>query len=384
MQNPFRYGAKVTGGSFYDRREIKTSIINVIDGCNNAVLYGPRRYGKSSLVSEIIEELSREGVICVYLNMMDIASLGDFIVEYSKSVAAKVAPVTSMLKHLAGLFSRVRPVLGVGDDGKPELLLSFAASKPGVAELREALELPEKLRPKNRRMLIVIDEFQEVSELGLGANFERTMRSVIENHAEISYVFLGSKTQLLKRMFAKPSRPFYRSAQIFSLGLPPSDESRDFLIERFRSVGKILSGDLAEKMTEISGNVPYYLQELGSWVFRNVSERGGKEVKMADVDAGFSQMAEAERDLFESQFRQMPESQRLVARALATEPTGVFTADYRLRHFLPTLSTVSTAVRRLVADSQIDSVDGTYRLVDPLFASHIRRRFRIVNNYKGV
>ena len=373
MQNPFRYGAKVTGGSFYDRREIKTSIINVIDGCNNAVLYGPRRYGKSSLVSEIIEELSREGVICVYLNMMDIASLGDFIVEYSKSVAVKVAPVTSMLKHLAGLFSRVRPVLGVGDDGKPELSLSFAASKPGVAELREALELPEKLRPKNRRMLIVIDEFQEVSELGLGANFERTMRSVIENHAEISYVFLGSKTHLLKRMFAKPSRPFYRSAQIFSLGLPPSDESRDFLIERFRSVGKILSGDLAEKMTEISGNVPYYLQELGSWVFRNVSERGGKEVKMADVDAGFSQMAEAERDLFESQFRQMPESQRLVARALAVEPVGTFTAEYRAHHFLPTLSTVSTAVRRLVANSQIDTVDGIYRIIDPLFANHLRR-----------
>ena len=69
----------------------------------------------------------------------------------------------------------------------------------------------------------------------------------------------------------------------------------------------------------------------------------------------------------------MPESQRLVARALATEPTGVFTADYRLRHFLPMLSTVSTAVRRLVADSQIDSVDGVYRLIDPLFANHLRR-----------
>ena len=32
MQRLFRYGAKVTCGSFYDRREIKTSIINVIDG----------------------------------------------------------------------------------------------------------------------------------------------------------------------------------------------------------------------------------------------------------------------------------------------------------------------------------------------------------------
>ena len=379
MQNPFRYGAKVTGGAFYDRREIKASIINVIDGCNNAVLYGPRRYGKSSLVAEIIEELSEKGVICVYINMMDIASLGDFIVEYSKTVAAKTAPVASTLKHLMGLFSRIRPVLGVGDDGKPELSLSFAASKPGVAELREALELPEKLRPKNSRMLIVMDEFQEVAELGIGADFERVMRSVIEeNHAEISYVFLGSKIHLLKRMFAKPSRPFYRSAQIFSLGLPPSGESREFLVKRFKSVGMKLSDGIARKMTELSGNVPYYLQELGSWVFRNVSERGGKEVREADVAAGYSQMAEAERDLFESVFRHMPESHRLVVRALATEPTGVFTADYRQRHFLPMLSTVSTAVRRLVADSQIDSVDGTYRLVDPLLANHLRRTGKAV------
>ena len=373
MRNPFRYGSKVTGGSFYDRREIKVSLLNVIDGCNNAVLYGPRRYGKSSLMAEIVEELSADGAICVYVNMMDIASLGDFIVAYSKAVALKTAPVASMLKHLAKLFSRVRPVLGVGDDGKPELSLSFAAAKPGVAELREVLELPAKLLPRGKRMLIVIDEFQEVSELGLGTDFERVMRSVIENHSDISYVFLGSKTHLLKRMFAKPSRPFYRSAQVFSLGLPPSGESRDFLVGRFKSVGMNLSGALAEKMTMLSGNVPYYLQELGSWVFRNVSERGGTEVRMADVDTGYLLMAEAERDLFESFFRQMPESQRLVARALAVEPVGTFTADYRERHFLPTLSTVSTAVRRLVEDSQIDHVDGVYRLIDPLFANHLRR-----------
>ena len=373
MRNPFRYGAKVTGGSFYDRCEIKTSILNVIDGGNNAVLYGPRRYGKSSLVAEVIEELSARDVICVYMNMMDVASLGDFIVAYSKAVALKTAPVTSTLKHLASIFRRVRPVLGVGDDGKPALTLTFAASKPGAAELREVLALPETLRPKGKRMLIVIDEFQEVAELGLGANFERVMRSVIENHAEISYVFLGSKTHLLKRMFAKPSRPFYRSAQIFSLGLPPPDESRNFLIGRFKSVGMNLSASVAEKMTELSGNVPYYLQALGSWVFRNVSERNGKDVREADVEDGYLQMYAAERDLYESLFRQMPESQRLVARALAVEPTGTFTADYRERHFLPTLSTVSTAVRRLVEDSQIDSVERIYHLVDPLFAHHLRR-----------
>jgi hypothetical protein len=278
-----------------------------------------------------------------------------------------------MLKSIAGAFKRVRPVLGLDKEGRPELSLSFAASKPGPVELREVLDLPAKLCPKEKRMVIVFDEFQEVAEFGMGSGIERIMRSVIENHSDISYVFLGSKTHMMKRMFSKPSRPFYRSAQSFSLGLPPSDESRDFLIARFESVGIELSASVAEKMVKLSGNVPYYLQALGSWVFRSVSERDGNAVEESDVDEGYMRMYEAEKDLCETRFRQMPESQRLVSRALAVEPVGVFSAEYRARHYLPTLSTVSTAVRRLTADTQIDSVDGVYRIIDPLFECYLRR-----------
>ena len=373
MQNPFRYGAKVTGGAFYDRREIKSSMLNVIDGCNNVVLYGPRRYGKSSLVAEIIEELSEKDVICVYMNMMEVASLSDFIIGYTRLVTSKVSSIASVLKQFAGAFKKIRPVLGIDQEDKPELSLSFSVSKPGAGELREALDLPAKLYPKGSRMVIVLDEFQEVAELGLGNEFERVMRSVIENHSDISYVFLGSKTHMMKRMFSKPSRPFYRSAQSFSLGLPPYDESRDFLIARFESVGVELSASVAEKMVKLSGNVPYYLQALGSWVFRSVSERGGNAVEESDVDEGYMRMYEAEKDLCETRFRQMPESQRMVSRALAVEPIGIFSAEYRARHYLPTLSTVSTAVRRLTADSQIDSVDGVYRIIDPLFECYLRK-----------
>lgn len=228
MKNPFRYGAKVTGGSFYDRREIKASMMNVLDGGNNVVLYGPRRYGKSSLVAEMIEELRKKGTVCVYLNMMNVASLGDFVLAYSKAVYDQFAPTAGALKNIAGLFKRVRPALALNEEGRPELTLSFASGAVGAAELREVFALPEKLRVKGQSVVIVIDEFQEVAELGLKGRFEQIMRSVIEEHQDVAYVFLGSKTHMLKRMFAAPSRPFYRSAQTFSLNLPPEDESRQF------------------------------------------------------------------------------------------------------------------------------------------------------------
>jgi len=372
MKNPFQYGAKVTGDSFFDRDEIKKSILNVIGGGNNAVLYGPRRYGKSSLMAQVLDELRAHGTICVYLNMMNAAALSDFIIMYAKAVYAQTAPAVGALKYAADLFRRIRPSLGLDDEGRPSLTLSVANAKMGLAELREVLELPSRLKPKDRDMVIVLDEFQEIAEFGLGTQFERSMRSIIENHSDISYVFLGSKSHMLKRMFATPTRPFYRSAQTFSLSLPPHDESRRFLVGKFSSVGISLSADVAATIVERAGNVPYYLQALGSWTFRYVTERGGRKVSVADVENAFRSLYDSERELFEGVFRSFPESQRLVARAIAEESTSSFTEDYRMRHGLNSLSTVNTAVRRLVADARIDTVDGKYVHVDPLLAHHLR------------
>ena len=381
MKNPFRYGSKVTGGAFYDRVEIQKSILNVIDGCNNVVLYGPRRYGKSSLMAEVVERLRRRGVPCACLNMMDVASLEDFVLSFSRAVCRAASPKAAALRRIAGFFKQLRPVFGFGEDGSPELSFQVAAQKPGVAELREALALPQRLCPNGRQMVVVIDEFQEVASLGLGAKFEQIMRSAIENQTSVSYVFLGSKTHLLKRMFLTPARPFYRSAQTFALELPPEDESAAFLVDRFRSVSIRLSPERAADMVARAGNVPYYLQALGSWTFRMVSERSGREVADRDVEAGFDLMYSAERELFEGVFLSLPESQRLVARAIAREPVAKFTDGYRARHLLPSSSTVNTAIRRLVDDSRIDVVDGVYRLVDPLLAHHLRQTARSVEAF---
>ncbi len=372
MKNPFQYGSKVTGDDFYDRVEIKKSLFNVIAGGNNAVLYGPRRYGKSSLLAQMIDELRGQGTVCVYLNMMNVASLDDFISSYSKAVYAQAAPRKGALKLLASAFARLRPSLALDDDGRPALSFAVSGTKMGAEELREALELPAKLKPARRAMVVVLDEFQEVAEFGMGAQFERIMRSVIENHRSVSYVFLGSKAHMLRRMFAAPSRPFYRSAQTFALALPPVAESREFLSSRFRSAGLSLPPDLADEMVRLAGDVPYYLQALGSWTFRFATERGVRAVSAADVGDAFESMYNAERELFEGVFRSLPTSQRLVARALAREPAAAFTEDYRRRHALPTLATVNTAVRRLVDDARIDSVEGRYVHVDPLLAHHLR------------
>jgi len=373
MRNPFRYGARVSGGAFFDREGIMRDMLGVVDGGNNIVLYGPRRYGKSSLVGEVMTRLRARGWVCAEVNMMDVASLEDFIAQYSRALYREASPAIGTLRHVAGLFRRVSPKIGIDDEGKPELKFEITSRKAGVAALRDVLELPAKICPAGRT-LVVLDEFQEVETLGIGAQFERTMRSVIQNQPDIAYVFLGSKTHMLERMFSSPSRPFYNSAQKFVLSRPPAEESVRFVVERFRSVGVKISGELAAKVVELAGNVPYYVQAVSSWVYNAVAGGTSRIVRAADVEDAFQSLYATETILMESVFASHPESQRLLMRALAKEPAARFDADYRDRHSLPSTSTVNTALRRLVRESVVEPGDGQYALSDPLLAYHLSTR----------
>ena len=373
MRNPFKYGSRVSGGAFFDRERIMRDMMGVLDGGNNIVLYGPRRYGKSSLVGEVMSRLRAKGWVCAELNMMDVVSLEDFVTQYARVLYREAAPVVGALKHVAGLFRRVSPKIGIDDEGKPELKFEIASRKAGVAALRDVLELPAKICPAGRT-LVVLDEFQEVESLGLGAQFERTMRSVIQNHEDISYVFLGSKTHMLERMFASPSKPFYNSAQKFVLSRPPEDESRRFVVERFRSVGIKIPDELAARVVSLAGNVPYYVQAVSSWAYNAVAGGRVRTIRAADVEEAFLSLYATETILMESVFASRPESQRLLMRALAKEPTSRFDEEYRDRHSLPSTSTVNTALRRLVKESIVELREDAYVLSDPLLSYHLSSR----------
>ena len=187
----------------------------------------------------------------------------------------------------------------------------------------------------------------------------------------MSYLFLGSKTHILERMFASKARPFYNSAQKFLLRRPPADESAAFLVDRFSSVSLRLGHSLAEKMVRMVDNVPYYLQALGSWTFNAVRGRDSAVIAESDIEAGFESLYAAERILLEDVFKAHSETQRMLMRALAVEPTERFDESYRRRHGLASTSTVNTALRRLITDSTVDKSSSGYRLGDPLLVHHL-------------
>ena len=92
MRNPFRFGKEVTGYQFYDREAITKELYRKLaDGSSNVVLFAPRRYGKTSLVVRVLEELSvKEGIKGMCFDMTRVTSLARFCETYVNAVYAMV------------------------------------------------------------------------------------------------------------------------------------------------------------------------------------------------------------------------------------------------------------------------------------------------------
>jgi len=371
MKNPFEYGSAVSGNAFYDREEIKRQIFNVIGGGNNVLLYGPRRYGKSSLVEQMFSELRNDGTVCILIDMMELRSVDAFIKRYAANVYRALSPSEGAINRIAGLFRSLRPILSLDESGSPTLSVSFASRTASEDELGEVFDLPERLAA-NRQVVVAIDEFQEVSRLMRGKTFERIMRSRIQHHKSVSYVFLGSRKHMLRRMFTSRREPFYNSAETFLLEKPLKTDSTAFLVKRFKSVGIALSPELANQIVTLSGNIPYYLQAIASWIFSSVAAQGTRTVTKTNLEDGYSRMSRSKRDLFETLFSTFSVTQCALLTALAQEPAARFDEAYRVRHALGGSSTVNTALKHLQESGDIDFVEGCHVVADPIFAAFLR------------
>ncbi len=373
MGNPFNYLQFAKGDQFYDRREIRKDLLSrFLSGQSNVVLYGPRRYGKSSLVAELVGDLEKAGVPCVTLDVVKVPSIDLFVSAYATKVYRRLAPVKFEIRKIGTFLKGLRPKITLDQTGEAGLTFESSDAPIGSEELTEVLDLPQKLLSGKGRAVVVFDEFQEVKDLLPNDRFERVMRSVIQSHRNVSYIFLGSRYHILRRMFTDHNRPFYKSAVTILLDKPPLEESVRFVVDRFASAGKTIDRKAAEHLVARIENIPYFIQQLGFETFRLVDDARRRSVSAADVDAAYANLSGFNRDQYEQLMLTLSVSQKKLLIALAHERTDEFGDAYRRRYALGVSSTVNSAKAKLMEDGLIERSDGQYVVADPFFSQFLR------------
>lgn len=369
--NPFVYGTVVKEPNFFDRKEELRRIVETLSGGNNLVLYAPRRYGKTSLVMKAMESLASLGFVCIYFDFMSVYSRESFVEVFTKAILSKQSNVDRALEAIAKFVKSIKPKLSLDQNGLPEFSIEFIEHKISDKTIDAVIDLPEKLSEKKKRYIIIMDEFQDIGKLN-GENFEKLLRSKIQHHTNVNYIFLGSRTHLLSDMFTNKNRAFYNSAFTINLSALPAKDTVNFLIDRFSLSNIALDEETAIYLIEHAGNIPYYIQFLASEVWQyiiNQKQIVDKEV----INVCSNKILYLKSDYYLELFDRQTAYQKKLLKALALSETNIFSAGYAKKFRLSAQSTTQKALMGLINSGIIEKNGSEYSFDDPFFKQFILR-----------
>src|SRR5438270_9094565 len=202
--NPFRFGSLALDEAFTDRsRELKELRSDILNG-QDVVVIGPRRYGKSSLVLRAVAEVRARRALVAYVDVSTAPTKERLAEKLARTIHEDVASRVERARDKAlSLFRslRVQPTISVDVDGRLTFAFAPGARAADVdATLEQLLELLGRVaHERKRRVALVLDEFQEVTELD--PHLPRILRAAFQTQPDVAHVYLGSKRHLMRRIF---------------------------------------------------------------------------------------------------------------------------------------------------------------------------------------
>jgi hypothetical protein len=269
-------------------------------------------------------------------------------------------------KFLSKLITKV----SFSPDSIQEYSLSFEF--PGKEESEtDILQLPERIaQNKDVRIVICIDEFQQVAEFQDSITFQKKLRSVWQHQQNVSYCLFGSKRHLMTDIFSDSEKPFYKFGDMMFLKKIPTEEWISFICRKFRETGKTISEKQAEKICRITENLSSYVQHL-SWI---VWYKAKPVVEDKMVDAAVAELLEQNKVFFQREVEGLTELQLNLLKAVANGvDTGFGKKDVIRKYRLESSANVQGIKKSLIKKDLIDVDDTLITFNDPIFKLWIRR-----------
>lgn len=368
--NPFRYGPIALDEAFTDRTaELAELTSDVLSG-QDVVVFAPRRYGKTSLVRRAAQQLAKRKTLVAEIDLWVTPTKERLAAKLAREVA-DILGIAGKAKEVARVFGglRVVPTMTVDADGTLSFTFAGGHSAADVDDTIERLlrMLGETAASRGRRVVLILDEFQEIVEIDPGLT--KLMRSVFQEQPEVAHVYLGSKRHLMERIFNDQNEPFWRSAKRIELGPIPAAEFAPFIAAAFRDHGRAIGDDVVDRVLQITGGHPYATQQLCYFLWAEAGE--GEEADGARLDEALSRLLVSEHTHFSSVWGGATVNQRLLLAALAREPGRPLTREYQARHGLRGTSATQKAVTAL-AQQELVARDGGYvQIAEPFLAEWI-------------
>ena len=380
--NPFVYGEIVGADAFADREVERARLTRDLAEGQKVFLISPRRYGKSSLVRDVLRGLARRKILTVEVSVAASSSYLGFLESYAGALVSADTPASRLGRWVGELLSSVRPELRFDPAfARAGASAGFSLSFPSIKTARdtarlasEVFALPGRIAAaRKQRIAIALDEFQAIAAFD-GNTVEHTLRAAVQDQRSVGYVFAGSEPSLMDRMLT-PKRPFYKAGPVMRLEKIDDSLFAAFIESRFARGGMRTEAGLGEAIVDLAANVPYDVQRLAHEVWDDAREQGRKAVGLEDLHVTLTRLLGEQHTVFEESWQRLTLAQRAVLRALVLEHgEELLSADVRGRHRLPVASSVQSALAALVRQDIVMKEGRRYVASDSLYREWVARK----------
>ncbi len=372
----FIFGTAVSDYNFIGReKETQRLMANFTEGINT-ILISPRRIGKTSLVKHVKNLLdSQQDIIVVYLDMFACKTEYEFYNALSAAVLKQTAShAEKWMEYAKEFLVRLTPKLTFSPEANTDFSLSLGIT-PKTHTPDEVLNLAEEIaRKRNKRIVICIDEFQQLGELPDSLTVQKRLRSTWQHQQLTSYCLFGSKQHLMSNIFQRRNMPFYQFGDMIYLGKIDKEDWVDYIVSHFKDRNKNITRDLAERLCDIVDNYSSYVQQLAWLLFSRLNE--GMSATEAQLDLAVNDLLDANEALFMQQVEPLSAYQMNFLRAItAGYHKGLGEKEIREEFNLGSPANITRLKNALINKDIIEfQGQGSLYLTDPVFRLWMQRR----------
>jgi hypothetical protein len=366
MEAPFVFGKLAEGENFINREKESAYLkLNLTSGINT-ILISPRRWGKSSLVNCVAEQLNTESpdLRFCFIDLFNIRSEEEFYEAFAtKLIQSTSSKMDDWLKNGKKFFSNLIPRFNVGLDPFHDFKITFDWKELKKSQ-DEILELPQKISSdKKIKVVVCIDEFQNIAHFDQSLSFQKKLRSIWQKHQTVAYCLYGSKRHMLAEIFESKSMPFYKFGETVFLNKISDEFWVEYIVKQFNETEKNITPELASRIAKLMENHPYFVQ----WFAKNVWQNTIDTCTPETIKTTLNQLLIQNSLLFQRELDNLTNKQISFLKALADGVTQFSSKETLTTYDLGVQANIARIKTSLENREIIDLWGSKIEFIDPLF-----------------
>lgn len=370
MKPSFPAGIPVQGEDLVGREKELQLILNMLRDAQSVVLVSPRRYGKTSLVLEVLDRLKKEGYFVGDIDIFRVLSREELAQKITETTVEN-RKIKKIVKHLReSLAAAFRQVEIKSVIEEYEFILSLVEKKLDEDTLLDmALDFPEEFAGKNgKKMIFAYDEFGDLVKLD-GEALIKKMRAAFQRHRNVTYLFTGSQESVMEKLFSSVSSAFFRFGRIIKLSEVPKDAFKGYILNKLKTLKVEISESAVDGLLAKTEGHPYYTQLVCQMLYYSAIEKG-RTIGDKDVDSAYKQAVITEIPYCVEMWGRIANRNHLqVLRHIAIEessPYKIFENKRQDVYYILSCLEEKGYIRRVEK--------GQYKLTDPFFKEYIKMK----------